>query len=375
MKKIVSVVLVVLMVFGLSLNAFAHPNNLSEYIFVVNNDEAMMFGAERPFTIDGYTFVADYIIRDRLAVAMWWNDSKKTLYMTRGDLGVAASLKENILYTPKGNLSIKFHVINNVMMVPLEPIAEALGFGSTYIPEGRIVRITNGDEKLTNTQVYEKYIGRINEEKKNFTAYVPAGKKVVYLTFDDGPDRKNTPQILDILKKYNAKATFFMLEGNMKSNPDIVKRIKAEGHTVGLHGVTHSHSKFYGTQWAPANEMQQANTTLKNIIGEGTPFCRVPYGSAPNLTNQQYSNLKNSGFIMWDWNIDSQDSLAANVSSQKIYNNSVAGLSGKTNPVMLFHDRTNVVYCLDSLLSYLTKNGYYAAPITQGVKAYNWKER
>ena len=68
--------------------------------------------------------------------------------------------------------------------------------------------------------------------------------KVVYLTFDDGPNQY-TPTILDILKQKKAKATFFMIEGNIKRNPKIVNRIIKEGHYPGLHSVSHDVKKLY----------------------------------------------------------------------------------------------------------------------------------
>ena len=377
MKKVLSVMLVILVILAVAVVVFAHPDNLSEYIFVVRNDDAVVFENEKPFTIDGYTYVPDYTVHDWFDVDIAWTDSEKSLSILHNGLQAKAYERQNRLELPEKSLNIKFYRSNGVLMLPLEPIAEALYFGVSYMPEGKILRVTNGGDSLTDEEIYNKYISQIEEEKKNLQTKtaVPEGTKAVYLTFDDGPDRTNTPKILDILKKYNAKATFFMLEKNMKNNPDIVKRMIEEGHTVALHGVTHNKSQFYGTAWSPAREMEQANAALKNITGEGTCFVRVPYGSSPNLTNTQYQNLKDAGFIMWDWNIDSGDSLKANVPAQTIYNNAVAGLKGKAKPVMLFHDKTNVVNCLDSLLSYLVQNGYTPVAITENVAAHNWKER
>jgi len=375
MKRFLSVMLIFLVVLGTAAAVFAHPNNLSEYIFVVRNDEAVIFGDEKPFTIDGYTYVPDYTIHDWLEADIAWNDSEKSLTMSYNGLQAKAYEQKNLLELPSKSMNINFYRSNGVLMLPLEPIAEGFYLGVSYNPEGRILRFTNGGDTLTDEEIYNKFIAKIDEEKANLKPSIPEGTKVVYLTFDDGPDRTNTPKILDILKKYNAKATFFMLESNMRNNPDIVKRMKEEGHTVGLHGVTHAKNRFYGTAWSPTIEMEQANATLMNITGEGTCFVRVPYGSAPNLTNTQYQNLKGTGFLMWDWNIDSEDSLRANVPTQTIYNNSIAGLAGKDKPVMLFHDRTNIVNCLDSLLSYLVNNGYTPVAITESVTPYNWKER
>lgn len=376
MKKCFSVILILILMFSLFISAEAHPYNLNEYIFVVRNDEAVVFGDEPAFTIAGYTYVPDYVVHDWLEASMAWNDGEKSLTIKKGSKKVKAFERQNLLELQSKTMNIKFYRSNDVLMVPLEPIAEALGFKVAFLPEGKLLRITNGKEKMTNQQILDTFMAQINREQWHFTPFVPKNAKKLYITFDDGPSPKNTPLILDILKKHNAKATFFMLAGNMKSYPEIVKRIKAEGHTVALHGVTHSHSRFYGSAWAPANEMGQANNTLKSIIGDGSSIVRVPYGSSPNLTNAQYYNIKNSGYLMWDWNIDSGDSLKANVSTQAIYNNAIAGLNKvKETPIMLFHDKTNVVYCLDDLLTYVRSKGYYPVAITDAVVPYNWKER
>lgn len=374
MKKLISSLLIILLMLGVVTNVFGRPRNMSEYIFVVRNDEAVIFTDEKPFTVDGYTYVPDYVVHDWLEVDLAWEDESKTLHITRSGRTVSAREKSGIFSTPHVDRQMKYYRSNGVLMLPLEVVAESLGFGVSYIPEGKLLRITNGNERLTDKEILGMFTGKIALEKKELEASLSTDKKTVYLTFDDGPSATNTPVILDILKKHNAKATFFMLDANMKKYPAIVNRMKDEGHTLGLHGVTHSKNDFYKTAWSPAIEMDEANETLKNVTGDKTCFVRVPYGSSPNLTNAQYNNLKGVGYLMWDWNIDSEDSLAANVSAEKIYNNAIAGLKGQTTPIMLFHDRTNIAQCLDRILTYLTENGYQAMPITESY-TYNWKER
>ena len=92
-------------------------------------------------------------------------------------------------------------------------------------------------------------------------------QKVLYLTFDDGPS-EYTGELLDLLAKHNMKATFFMLDTEMKRNPEIVKRIVSEGHAVGVHGVTHEKSSFYCGTLGPLKEMDKANATLHIIISQ-----------------------------------------------------------------------------------------------------------
>ncbi len=107
--------------------------------------------------------------------------------------------------------------------------------------------------------------------------------KVAYITFDDGPN-KYTPKILDLLKKYDMKATFFLLEDRINAYPEIVKRILNEGHSIGLHGQSHEKTVFYANNSSALNEMNSTNHTLKDLIGYNIKLVRVPYGSKPRLT-------------------------------------------------------------------------------------------
>ncbi|MCO6062468.1 polysaccharide deacetylase family protein, partial [Pseudomonas sp. MOB-449] len=83
--------------------------------------------------------------------------------------------------------------------------------------------------------------------------------KVVYLTFDDGPNPAASEKIMDLLHKYNAKGTFFMLKPNIARNPNIVRKMAENGHSVGSHGVTHQVSEIYKSPESFAAEM---NDTL-----------------------------------------------------------------------------------------------------------------
>jgi peptidoglycan/xylan/chitin deacetylase (PgdA/CDA1 family) len=115
--------------------------------------------------------------------------------------------------------------------------------------------------------------------------------KVVYLTFDDGPN-KYTPKILDILKKKKAQATFFMIEGNIKRNPKIVNRMIQEGHYPGLHSVSHNARKLYrGSPKNVANEMEKTRQTLLRVSKFNSKLTRVPYGSKPYMKNPMEASL------------------------------------------------------------------------------------
>ncbi|WP_054949666.1 polysaccharide deacetylase family protein [Numidum massiliense] len=184
------------------------------------------------------------------------------------------------------------------------------------------------------------------------------GKKVAYLTFDDGP----TPQsheILDILKEFDAHATFFMLEPAMKEYPKAVKRMVEEGHAVGMHGVTHDQRAFYASVASVVGEMSAGRETIKKLTGVDTGLIRVPYGSYPHMTPVYKQAVASHGFTMWDWNVDSND---WRFRDGRFLETTIAQVNelekkGET-PVILLHDRAETVPHLRELLSFLKEKGY-----------------
>ena len=187
-------------------------------------------------------------------------------------------------------------------------------------------------------------------------------EKVVYITFDDGPTL-NTPEIVETLEKYDAKATFFVLEERIVQYPDFIKKIYYSGNALGLHGVSHSEAIYY-TPTAPLEEMEKTNKTLKSVLGEGTNLVRVPFGSSYKLTGKQAKILEDSGFVIWDWNVDPRDSVGK-IGPEKVMANLRRDLEKcKRKPVILLHDRKSTAKLLPYMLEYLKSDGYTMLPIT-----------
>jgi peptidoglycan-N-acetylglucosamine deacetylase len=124
----------------------------------------------------------------------------------------------------------------------------------------------------------------------------------IYLTFDDGPDIKITGEILDFLKHYGIKATFFVLSVNVDKYPVVVKRMINEGHTLGLHGEKHLHPwKVF--PWTAMKDLSLAKKYLEEI-GIKIKYVRPPYGKL-NIMSMIYIWLTDLVFI--HWNIDPKD--------------------------------------------------------------------
>lgn len=141
---------------------------------------------------------------------------------------------------------------------------------------------------------------------------------IIYLTFDDGPSLEVTPYILDVLKKYNIKATFFVI--NKNSNTDyLIKRAYDEGHTIGLHSYTHSYN-IYASVSSYFDDLTKIEDKVISLTGESSKIIRFPGGTS-NTISRNYSNgimsalakeVQNRGYSYFDWNVGSSDTVTKN---------------------------------------------------------------
>lgn len=129
------------------------------------------------------------------------------------------------------------------------------------------------------------------------------GSKQIALTFDDAPDKQFTPQVLNVLKQYNVRATFFLVGSQAEQYPEIVKRIALEGHVIGNHSYNH---KLF-TKLSDENFKSQVLLTqksLKSLIGYSPRLVRPPYGE---ISENQLLWASKQGYRIVNWNVDSQD--------------------------------------------------------------------
>ena len=196
-------------------------------------------------------------------------------------------------------------------------------------------------------------------------------EKIVYITFDDGPTG-NTPAILDTLAKYNAKATFFVLDGKIKEYPQYLTRIISEGHSIGLHGISHDVHVIYKSPSEPLYEMNRANETLYQTCGFTTRLIRTPYGSYPYMTNEQYNILTAASYNLWDWTVDPRDSVGDAPSASGMLKRIKEDLKGNSCPIVLLHDRKSTSNNLDYILSYFASEGYTFGVIDEKMTPVNF---
>ncbi len=163
----------------------------------------------------------------------------------------------------------------------------------------------------------------------------------VYLTFDDGPS-SGTDEILDILKEYDVKATFFVVGKTDDISVAAYKRIVEEGHTLGMHSYSHRYSQIYASKEAFVDDLDKLQEYLYETTGVWSRFYRFPGGSSNTASRVSMSELEDylseQDITYFDWNIVSGDASGYSLSADTIYNNCVSRLNQYNEAVILMHD-------------------------------------
>ena len=181
---------------------------------------------------------------------------------------------------------------------------------------------------------------------------------VVYLTFDDGPVQEITPQILDTLKKYNVKATFFMLGSYAKRNPELTKRVYDEGHTVASHSHTHQKSMFTSLNNFK-KEIDDSVNALEEITGDKIKYFRIPYGTKIGQDYKDY--LAEKGLTIVKWNCESYDSRVNTKTPEQILEGVKNTKPAKGDVIVIMHDtygKQKTADALPSVIEYFQSINY-----------------
>lgn len=195
-------------------------------------------------------------------------------------------------------------------------------------------------------------------------------KKKCYLTFDDGPTDNITPQILDTLRKYNIKATFFEVGSLIEKNPDMARRVYEEGHLIAGHSYSHDYNKLYATDESFRSEVEKTYDIISGIVdSDETVFklVRFPGGSYNAgdhaAEKQKYKkSLAEMGFYQVDWNTLNGDAEGKKKNAAELLEYLKKNTSSSLNNlVVLMHDASSkqaTADALASIIEYLTDEGF-----------------
>lgn len=180
--------------------------------------------------------------------------------------------------------------------------------------------------------------------------------KVVYLTFDDGPSSKSTAKILEILKLYDVKATFFVQGKNAIKNAESLKLIHDAGHAIGNHSYSHNYTLIYSDEDSFWEDFEKCQEAIHSVVGIYPELYRFPGGStaAVDVNGESFVTsinvaLLEKGMQHCDWNIDSGDAVSGHISAGSIKNNAFSQIGKKKNAVVLMHDTDSKDSTIDAL--------------------------
>ena len=202
-------------------------------------------------------------------------------------------------------------------------------------------------------------------------------KKVVYLTFDDGPRKKICKDILEVLDKYDVKATFFVVGKEISGREDILKRMYDEGHAIGLHTYSHDAKSIYRSNENFVNEMIKVQEKVRLVTGDSPNIIRFPWGSTNQyrkLNTKMLDLLHENNLKVYDWNSDTKDGMQPDLSPDRIASN--AKRFKKDYPggiIILMHcnaNNENTVKALPKIIEHYKDLGYDFETITDETPEY-----
>lgn len=218
-----------------------------------------------------------------------------------------------------------------------------------------------------NTATAERIVNVVAREPGEI---VNPGKKVIYLTFDDGPG-PYTADLLDLLDSYDVKATFFVMNNNKRY--DLMRRVVEEGHSIAIHSVTHNYRKIYASVEAYFADLYGMQRIIEEQTGVKTWLMRFPGGSS-NAVSRNYCRgimttlteaVLEAGFYYFDWNVDSDDAGNARTANE-VFRNVTEGVQWHDYSIVLQHDVQDFsMDAVERILIWGFENGYTFLPLRE----------
>ncbi len=296
--------------------------------------------------------------------------------ITKNDTSITYNLRTNITTINQVLVNENaLQMIDDVPYISIRFLGESTGFKVDYLSTILTARLSSDKHPLLSAS---EFIQKVKTAKQPVPTpkpkpASPTGKPVVYLTFDDGPNRY-TSEHLRILKEYKVKGTFFFVGNQISSNESLTKQAFMDGHYIGLHSMTHDRQKVYKTPQAFIEEMNKLNGLIKNVTGHSSSLVRAPYGSKPYVTAAMRELLKNQNYKLWDWDVDTMDWSIQEANYLQILANVKAGvekarLAKDKHIVVLLHDRVQTTKALSGIIDWLQKQGFDIQPYNPNLHA------
>jgi len=265
------------------------------------------------------------------------------------------------------------------------PSAESMPETSKDVPAVSSAQSSSQESKQEPSKAPEKPVSSAPPETKSTEPSKSEspkadGKKTVYLTFDDGPSPV-TPRVLEVLKKYEVKATFFVIGTSYTQH---LKQITEEGHAIGLHSYTHNYERCYKDEAAFIEETKKISDLVKQHTGIESKLIRFPGGTSNKVSKKINKGIMTRlsktmtelGYVYFDWNCSNGDAERKNVPASELLSNIKKQTGEKQEITVLMHDgygKWTTAEALPSIIEHFKEKGYAFDILTTETKPYQAK--
>lgn len=344
-----------------------YADSCDKYSIYVNNNK--LDKNVQVQTINGFDYIPIDIMQTSLNLTVKEDKVSKTIILISKEktVKIIDYISIEIDNSPSIKLDVPIIIKNNNIYIPIISIIDIFGWQVEVMDDVKCIRIKTIDSAIPAGKLLDSELNLQVEGASSSSKY----PRVAYLTFDDGLDQKITPLVLDILKKNDIKATFFILGNTIDKNKDLLKRIVDEGHSIGNHTYTHKKENIYSSAAGLKNEIDKTNTALYNAVGVITKLFRPPYGGT-YIRKDIFKSVLNSYRIIL-WNIESMDSKSSRITSNEIINSVINQVKDKKSAVIIMHDsgtHMETVKALPTIINYLKDNGFVILPIEESTSIY-----
>ena len=310
-----------------------------------------------------------------------FNRNRNQMTMTKGEKKIVVDLKtKDYMIIGDRQIYVKVYEFRTgVYWLPAETVCSYFGltldiyqYGDTAkesairISDATAVKSMNDLFTLYNPDLLEKPEENLPVETKEEEPPPPIGDRLIFFTFE-GELNSYTAEILDILDQHDAKAAFFLVGATLTDNMDILRRLIVDKHTVGLHTMTHDETVYIDDMPKLLEEFDAENDLLYKLTKQKTRLCRAPNGSSSGrffIDDNFGKQLYNSGYIVWDWNVNMVG---------MTYDNAVNGIKRNEIPVFRFEMNEDTVKILPDILDYIAENTQFKIKqITESTEEVNF---
>lgn len=300
-------------------------------------------------------------------------DTKNGVFLSLNDVIIVPDIKNKSEFTrflstiPDGEEKTALEILDNKTIDSLnwlladKHIEFIIDSADNQDKENRVVVPYSKLAKHINKPYKKQFVPKKKKKKKVKTNVQEADRKLIALTFDDGPDADVTPRILETLKKYNIKATFFMLGKSVNSFPEIAKQVADEGHEIANHSISHANLNTIN-QNAIRKEVIESKNIIHKATGVEPKLFRPPYGEY-NETVIKASKTSDQTVIMWS--VDGLD--WKHKEKNKVINITTANLSA--NSIVLLHDiHATTADALPTIIEKMQSEGFEFVTTSELIK-------